>query len=241
VSAACRPVPAMRWRFFPSHVACARHGARRRGPRPRGRWSRARARTPLAAGGTARAAGAARALGSRERFLAMRFDAVVSTGPYRYGRHPFYLGGRSRCSGSPSPGVRRSSWRLLCCWQSHCSEWHEVGSGSSSRSSVASTRATGDGRRRFSSTGRPATQCPFVSEPDCFSASRRARDFCPPEQRPGRSTNGSAAAGSRSTAASSSRRSASPSMSGARDSHSRTSTWSRWRCPWAMPSGASGM
>ena len=46
----------------------------------------------LTAGGGALAAGAVWGLGSRERLLAQRFDAVVSTRPYRYGRHPFYLG-----------------------------------------------------------------------------------------------------------------------------------------------------
>lgn len=35
---------------------------------------------------------ALRALGSRDRILAMRIDIVVAHGPYRNARHPFYLG-----------------------------------------------------------------------------------------------------------------------------------------------------
>ena len=46
----------------------------------------------LTTSGVILAAGAVSALASRERLLAMRFDAVVSNGPYRYGRHPFYVG-----------------------------------------------------------------------------------------------------------------------------------------------------
>jgi protein-S-isoprenylcysteine O-methyltransferase Ste14 len=46
----------------------------------------------VAALGAALAGAALTALGSRERILAMRTDVVVRHGPYRYSRHPFYLG-----------------------------------------------------------------------------------------------------------------------------------------------------
>ncbi len=48
--------------------------------------------TPLAIGGGVLAIGAWRALGSRERVLAMRTDAAITSGPYRVSRHPFYVG-----------------------------------------------------------------------------------------------------------------------------------------------------
>ena len=48
--------------------------------------------SPLFVIGTTLAFGAARALGSRERLLAMRADEVVADGPYAHARHPFYLG-----------------------------------------------------------------------------------------------------------------------------------------------------
>lgn len=35
---------------------------------------------------------AAHALQSRERLLGIRIDEVISTGPFRYSRHPFYVG-----------------------------------------------------------------------------------------------------------------------------------------------------
>ena len=46
----------------------------------------------LGLGGSALAAAALKAFGSRERFLAIRIDSVVLGGPYRFARHPFYLG-----------------------------------------------------------------------------------------------------------------------------------------------------
>lgn len=47
---------------------------------------------PLALAGAVLAFLAMRALGSRERILAMRIDSLVVKGPFRYSRHPFYLG-----------------------------------------------------------------------------------------------------------------------------------------------------
>ena len=46
----------------------------------------------LGLGGSGLAIGALKAFGSRERFLAIRIDSVVQGGPYRFARHPFYLG-----------------------------------------------------------------------------------------------------------------------------------------------------
>jgi protein-S-isoprenylcysteine O-methyltransferase Ste14 len=46
----------------------------------------------LALAGVTLAACAVWALGSRERLLGMRLDDLVAKGPYRYARHPFYLG-----------------------------------------------------------------------------------------------------------------------------------------------------
>jgi protein-S-isoprenylcysteine O-methyltransferase Ste14 len=61
--------------------------------------------TLLAVAGAALAAAAVWALGSRERLLGMRFDAVVSWGPYRFARHPFYLGWTAALLGAATAGA----------------------------------------------------------------------------------------------------------------------------------------
>lgn len=75
-----------------SHVAGPRDLARRRGTFSRGRSRSDRPR--VAARSCRRGAGGRCRLGARfrERLLGMLFDIEVTRGPYRYARHPFYLG-----------------------------------------------------------------------------------------------------------------------------------------------------
>ena len=54
---------------------------------------------------------AVRALGSRERFLAMRADEVVRKGPYRFARNPFSLGRDPRGSEGGPVGRPRAVGR----------------------------------------------------------------------------------------------------------------------------------
>jgi len=59
----------------------------------------------VAAAGSALPAAAVWALGSREQLLWVQFDAVVSRGPYRYTRHPFYLGWTAALLGIAAAGA----------------------------------------------------------------------------------------------------------------------------------------
>lgn len=53
---------------------------------------------------------ACQALDSRERLLGVRIDAVVSTGAYRFSRHPFYIGSSLTLLGAAIAG---QSWFAL--------------------------------------------------------------------------------------------------------------------------------
>ena len=55
-------------------------------------WLALAAGLPLLVAGLILAGAACRELGSRERLLGMRIDAVVTTNAYAVSRHPFYLG-----------------------------------------------------------------------------------------------------------------------------------------------------
>lgn len=59
----------------------------------------------LAAAGAALAGAAVWALGSRERLVGMLVDVVVADGPYRYARHPFYLGWTAALLGTAIAGA----------------------------------------------------------------------------------------------------------------------------------------
>ena len=65
---------------------------------------------PLLVCGLVMAGAACKALGSRERLLGMRIDAVVTTEAYGFSRHPFYLGWSLTLVGAAIAG---QSWLAL--------------------------------------------------------------------------------------------------------------------------------